>query len=283
MGSGVVGRLAHVQHLRAVLPQPQGRVQIERPHRPFERLVERLSRLPVEHGVVGEVGGRIRLIGRHDGDELILAHRLQRIVVASLDLDGRDRLLADLLPAHGPGAMPRIDHGVVRQGEQLLVERVVQQTRERVGRPPDRGPQVRATDVADEEGVPGEHRRRFYWAGGAVENQNRDRLWRVARCLEDSQTHIWPELDLGAVSHRLERVLRLGSGTEMDGRAGPLHELEMTRHEVGVKVGQEDVTNLERLALGVLEILVDVALRVHDGRDTGRIVRDHVGGMGQTA
>ena len=100
---------------------------------------------------------------------------------------------------------------------------------------------------------------------------------------EDLQTDIRPELDLGAVGHRPEGVLRLGPGAEMDGRADPLRELEMTRHEVGMKVGQEDVANLERLAFGVLEILVDVALRVHDGRDAGRLVRDQVGGMGQTA
>ena len=99
--------------------------------------------------------------------------------------------------------------------------------------------------------------------------------------LEHLQTHIRPELDLGPVGHRLERVFRLGSGSEMDGRAGSLRELEVTRNEVGVEVGQEDVTYLERLALGVLEILVDVALWIHDAGDAGRLVRDQIRGMGR--
>ena len=102
-------------------------------------------------------------------------------------------------------------------------------------------------------------------------------------CLEHPETYIRPKLHLIAIGHRSERILRLGPCAEVDGGAGLLDELEMSRDVVGMKMGQEDVANLQPLRRGVGEVPVDVTLRVYDGRDTGRLIGNQIRGMGQTA
>ncbi len=86
-----------------------------------------------------------------------------------------------------------------------------------------------------------------------------------------------------AVFHRNEGVLRLGSRPEVDGCAATVTQFQMAGEEVGMKVCQEDVADLEAEFLGVGEIMLDIALRIYnDGRGTGFISQE-IRSVGQAA
>ena len=73
---------------------------------------------------------------------------------------------------------------------------------------------------------------------------------------------------------RRERILRLGRRAQIDGGAGAVAQLEMPGDEVGVEVRQEDVRDPQAVLGGKGEILVDVALRIDDGRRVRSLVAD---------
>ena len=137
----------------------------------------------VEDGVVGEVGGRVRLVGGDDLDEPLAAHRLERIVVEPLDADRGDGVGAQVLPAERPGAMRGVDERFVRKWRELPVHRVVEHAAELLRAPAQRRAKIGAPDVADEQRVAGQHRPRIGLLPWIV-NEDRDRLRRVARGLQ---------------------------------------------------------------------------------------------------
>ena len=69
----------------------------------------------------------------------------------------------------------------------------------------------------------------------------------------------------------------------MDGRAAAVAQFEMAGDEVGVEVREEDVTDLEAELVSVVEILLDVALRVDDDGGVAGFVAEQVGGVGEAA
>ena len=101
------GGVARVENLRASLLQREHAVERQRVHA-RQRFVERGPLFAVQHGVVIEVGRRVRLIGRHHLDERFLAHRLQRVVRAALLAQRRYRFLAERFSAERARAVRRI-------------------------------------------------------------------------------------------------------------------------------------------------------------------------------
>ena len=69
-----------VEQLRPAGDELEQRVERERRQSLGESLVERGALLRVQHRVKREVGRRIGLIGQHDADEILAAHRLERVV-----------------------------------------------------------------------------------------------------------------------------------------------------------------------------------------------------------
>ena len=112
--AGEVGRVAHVEQLSTGSFERDDVVEPEWLERAREHLVKRGVLLAVQLDVMGEIGGRLGLVGRHQRDELLGAHGLQRVVVAALHTDGRHGLVAQVLATHGAGAMPWVDQGVIR-------------------------------------------------------------------------------------------------------------------------------------------------------------------------
>ena len=161
-----------------------------------------------------------------------------------------------------------------------LCDAVVEHVGQLVGRDADARQQVGPAHIADEERVAGEGRQRFGRARGEVVDQNRDPLGRVARGLHDLELDV-AKLDRVAVLHLDALELRLGPAAEMDRRPGLVAELDVAGDEVGVEVGQEDVLDRVAAGLGVGEVLVDVPLRIDDGRRLRLLVGDHVGGVGE--
>ena len=115
-----------------------------------------------------------------------------------------------------------------------------------------------------------------------IEDEDGDGLDGVAGGFEDLQAHAG-EVECVAVVHGDEGVLGDGAGAEMDGGAAAIAELEMAGDEVGVEVREEDVADLEAECVGVVEILLDVALRVDDDGGVAGFVAEKIRGVGEAA
>ena len=182
------------------------------------------------------------------------------------------------LAAQRPGAVRRVDGGGVGKRQQLVAQRVVQQAAEVVRRPPERHAQIGTADVADEQRVAGQDGLRLGGAAIGIVDDQRDRLGRVTRRLERLQPHP-AEIDDVAVVERRERVLRLRGRAQIDRRAGAIAQLEVAGNEVGVEVREEDVLDPQAMLGGEREVLIDVTLRVDDGRRARLLVADQIRGV----
>ena len=113
----------------------------------------------------------------------------KRVVGAPLLADRRLDRGREVLAAGRAGAVGRVDAGRVGEAQQLVVHRPVQPPGEVIRGPSDRGEQVRAADVADEQRVAGEHapRRRIV---RVLPHDDRDRLRGVARRVTDLEHHL---------------------------------------------------------------------------------------------
>ncbi len=67
---------------------------------------------------------------------------------------------------------------------------------------------------------------------------------------------------------------------EINARAGTLSKLVVTGDEICMQVAFDDVLDLQTLLPSGVEIDVDIALRINDGRDSFR--SNQVGSVGQT-
>ena len=151
-----------------------------------------------------------------------------------------------------------------------------------VGRPPERGPQVGTADVADKQRVSGEDGVRASQDPSEIEDQDRNGLDGMAGGFEDLQAQS-RELERIAVVHGHEGVFRLGAGAEMDGRAATVAQLQMAGDEVGMKMGEKDVADLEAEFFGIGQVLLDVALRIDDDGGRTGLVSEQVRSVGQAA
>ena len=244
-------------------------------------LVQRGALAGVEDGVVGEVGRSVGLVGRDQANEFLFRHGLQRVIQSPLISERRDRVGGKLLAAERAGAVRRINQRLVGKRQQLVVQRVVKMRAEIVGGPAQRGAQVGAADVADEQRVAGEDGVRFGRVLLQIEHQDRDGLDGVARGFQHLQAQA-REVERVAVLHGDEGVFRLGARAEMDGGAATVAQFQMAGDEVGVEVGQKDVADLEAEFLGVGQVLLDVALGIDDdgGRSWPRLPADRRRGPG---
>ena len=123
----------------------------------LEGFVEGGALACVEDGVVGEVGGGVGLIDGYEPDEMVFRHGLKSVVEATLLAEGGDSVRGDVFAAERACSVCGIDEGFVGKGQELVVEGVVEVAAEIVSGPAERGAEVGAAYVADEEGVSGEN------------------------------------------------------------------------------------------------------------------------------
>src|SRR5579872_2926095 len=154
-----------------------------------------------------------------------------------------------------------------------------------IGGPAERSTQVGTADIADEERVAGED---GVGLSGIfveivfrqIENQNRNRLDGVAGRFEHLQAKAG-EFERVAVFHGDEFVFRLGARAQMNGRTAAVAQFEVPGDEVGVKVTEKDMTDVQSEFVRVVEVLLNVALWVnYDAGRTG-FVSEQVRGVGQ--
>jgi hypothetical protein len=79
-----------------------------------------------------------------------------------------------------------------------------------------------------------------------------------------------------AVRKRGETVFCFGFGAEVDGGAHAVAQFEMAGDEVGVKMGQEHVLDLEIVFGGDGQVLVDVPLGIDNGGGARFFIADQV-------
>ncbi len=232
------------------------------------------------------VGGE-REVERRDGltlgdrvHEGVLAHRRERVVGAALLADGRLARGGKILATRRTRTVGREDTRRVRQGQELVVHRVVEHPGELVSGPTDGSEQVRPTDVADEQGVAGQHPPRIGIVG-VLPDHDRHRLGRVARRQSDLENHLAQHQPLTLVQ-ALDREVGPCGLAEGDDGAGRRRELEVAGHEVGVEVRLEDAFDAQTEPFGVGEVLRDVPLGVDDHGATRRLVADQVAEQRET-
>ena len=297
--------VAGAQHVAGVLGEPAVEPDVDRPAEMPGR--EQLGRSSVDHDralglaaehlvdvearsvlrVVEELAfgavrvGREREVQRGNGlalrdglDELVLGHRRQRVVGAPLLTDRRLDGGRQVLAAGRAGAVGRVDAGRVGEAQQLVVDRAEQPAGQVIGGPSDRGEQVRAADVADEQGVAGEHapRRRIV---RVLPDDDRDRFGRVARGVTDLERDV-AEGEALPVGESVDGEVGAGFVAVGDDRTGRRGELEVTGEEVGVEVGLDHPLDAQTQRVGVGQVLRDVTLRVDDDRASGGLVTDQV-------
>ena len=156
----------------------------------FEGLIERGSLFAIQDGVVGEVVGGFGLVGGDDLDEGVLGHGLERVVDAALLADGGDGFFADGFAAERAGAVGGIDEAGVGKRKKFVVERFVEHAAQLRGGPAERGAEVGAADVADEERVAGEDCVGLGGADGEIVDEDRDGFGGVAGSLEGAEADL---------------------------------------------------------------------------------------------
>ena len=279
---GVFGVVAHVEDLSASAGQLEDFGEIQRAKVVFESSVEGGPLASVEDGVVGEVSGSVGLVDRDEADEFLFRHGLEGVVEAALGADGGDDVRGDVFSAERAGAVGGIDEGVVGEGKELVVDGIVEVATEFVGGPADGGAEVGAADVADKEGVAGEDGVGVDGVFPEIEDEDANGLDGVAGGFEDLEAQAG-EFEGVAVFHGDEFVFGLGAGAEADVCAAAVAEFEMAGDEVGMKVGEEDVANLDAERCCIGEVLLDVALGIDDDGGLAGLVGDEVGGVGEAA
>ena len=85
----------------------------------------------------------------------------------------------------------------------------------------------------------------------------------MAGRFERLQPHA-PEFDTITVGKRREGVLCARGSTQIDTRARAVAQLEMPRDEVGVKVGQDHMFDIETVSGRERQVLINVALWIDD-------------------
>ena len=127
MPSGEVSGLTSVEQHRSRGAPPDDLVDREQRRR---LLVEQRAQFPVALSIELEVVRLQRLSLGHQRDELVLIHRLQCVIGATLDTERRTGLTRNLLAARRPGAVRREDASRVRQQpQQVVVEGVIELAR----------------------------------------------------------------------------------------------------------------------------------------------------------
>ena len=260
-----------------------GREQLGRPSvdhdRPLGLAAEHLVDVEAGclRGVVEQLAfGAVRVRGerevqRGDGlalgdgfDELVLGHRREGVVGAALLADRRLGRGREVLAAGGAGSVRRVDAGGVGEAQELVVDRPEQPAGEVVGGPSDRGEQVGATDVADEQGVAGEHAPRCGIVG-VLPHDDRDRFRGVARGVTDLEGDV-AEREALPVGEPVDGEVGAGFVAVGDDGTGRGGELEVTGQEVGMEVGLDHPLDAQTERVGVGHVLRHVTLRVDDHR-----------------
>jgi hypothetical protein len=158
--------------------------------------------------------------------------------------DRRDRFQRQLPAACRPGTVRGVHTRRVGERQERFAGRAVEQPRELLRAEPTRREQIGTADVADEQGVTGEHCVRGRVVDVRIDD-DADRLGRVAGRGQDVQRDV-AEREPFAPCEKFDRKRDAGRGGAIgDVRTRLLRELEVAGQEVGVEVGLDDAFDAE--------------------------------------
>jgi hypothetical protein len=104
----------------------------------------------------------------------------------------------------------------------------------------------------------------------------------VPRGFEGGQTDS-AELQEVLIFQRLERVIGLSAGAEVDSCPGAVPEFKMPGQEVGMEMGKHNMANLKPVPPSIFQVLVNVPLRIDHNRSAAVLVPNQIGGVGEAA
>lgn len=160
--------------------------------------------------------------------------------------------------------MGRVNLGLIGQRQDLFAQRVVQHRPHLLGGEPFGSDQIGPPDVADEEGVAGEHSYWFIWIF-SIFRQDRDALGSVPWGLEESQPNL-ADIQFVAVVDLQGGKLRVCPLPVNDLRARSFGQFDVPGDEVGVRVRFDHVFDLLPVRFSFVYVLLNVALRVDNRR-----------------
>ena len=88
------------------------------------------------------------------------------------------------------------------------------------------------------------------------------------------------ELENTTVVQGREGVLCLRCGAEVDRRAHAIAQLQVSRHKIGMEMGQEHMLDLQPVFGGEGEVPVDVTLRIDNRCGASLFIPDDVRSVG---
>ena len=170
--------------------------------------------------------------------------------------------------------MRRVNFHVVWQGQDFLVQRIVELARE-IARIFIRIAQVGPADVVHEEQVAGEDRGRFV----LFPNEKGKTIRRMARRLEQFDLER-ADLDPRAIFPRDVLVMHRCVLRDVNFGAGALRQLAKAGGEIGVRMTIEDRDDLESFALRLLQVIFDIPFRIDHGGFT--VGAEEIGSVGES-
>ena len=217
-----------------------------------------------------EVAGKRGLAGEEDPGELVDLGGSEHRVVATFEADRRGRGRGNPGRAERARAVGRVHAHEVLVGQDDIVDGVEHLPRERhrVGL----AEEVRPPDRADEQRAAGEQEQRL---GGPVHvgHGKGDVLRRVAGGLEDREPQ-GAHVEGLAVMHRPVLVGKLRAGADHVAGAGQRGQLAAAGDVIVVEVRLDDVADPDIGGACSVKVDVDVATRVDDRSQAGRLVGD---------
>ena len=98
---------------------------------------------------------------------------------------------------------------------------------------------------------------------------------------QNFEDNIISETKRTAVLHRRKGVLGFSAGPQMNLRAHSVAQLQVAGDEIGMRVREEDMPDLEALLMRVIKILAHVSLRVDYCGGAGDFIGHQIRGVGQ--
>src|SRR3954471_7467611 len=109
-----------------------------------------------------------------------------------------------------------------------------------------------------------------------IKNLNRDAFGCVPGSFKNLKSNI-AELDAVAILYVSDWIFGFTAAAQIDCRANPFAQLDVTSKEVRMEVSQKHMANGAALAVRILNVLFNVTLRIDDRGRTGFFVCNKVG------
>ncbi len=114
-----------------------------------------------------------------------------------------------------------------------------------------------------------------------IVDKNRNRFRRMTGCLQNFEADL-AKCQRVTLSKSPELKVGLGLSTQANRGANAVSKFNVTREEIGVKMGEKNVVNVKLVLGSVVEVLINITLRVHHNGGSSGLIGNELGGMRET-